>query len=164
MNSNYKVPVPENEPILSYAPNSPERSQLKNKLEEMYQTSLEIPLIIHGEEVKTGNLGKCICPHDHQHTLATFHQAGENEIQRAIQSSQEAWKTWSVMPWEERVAVFLRAAELLAGPYRAEMNAATMLCQSKSAFQAEIDCVAELADFLRYNAYFMQNIYQTQLQ
>ena len=94
--------------------------------------------------------------------MATFHQAGENEIQRAIQSSQEAWKTWSVMPWEERVAVFLRAAELLAGPYRAEMNAATMLCQSKSAFQAEIDCVAELADFLRYNAYFMQNIYQTQ--
>lgn len=162
MNSNYKVPVPENEPILSYAPNSPERSQLKNKLEEMYQTSLEIPLIIHGEEVKTGNLGKCVCPHDHQHTLATFHQAGETEIQSAIQSSQEAWKTWSVVPWEERVAVFLRAAELLAGPYRAEMNAATMLCQSKSAYQAEIDCVAELADFLRYNAYFMQNIYQTQ--
>ncbi len=162
MNSNYKIPVPFNEPIKSYAPGSPEKKALKKKLDEMYNQKIEIPLIINGEEVKTGNMGKSICPHDHQHVLAEFHQAGEKEVKDAIAASQEAWKTWSVMPWEERAAIFLRAAELLTGPYREEMNAATMLCQSKSAFQAEIDCVAELADFLRFNVYYMQEIYQNQ--
>jgi 1-pyrroline-5-carboxylate dehydrogenase len=162
MNSNYKIPAPINEPILSYAPNSPERIQLKKKLDEMYQTKIEIPLIIDGKEVKTGNKATCICPHEHHHVLAEFHQAGEREIKDAIESTQVAWQTWSIMPWEERAAIFLRAAELLTGPYRDEMNAATMLCQSKNAFQAEIDCVAELADFLRYNVHFMQKIYQTQ--
>ncbi|MCK5848574.1 MAG: L-glutamate gamma-semialdehyde dehydrogenase [Caldisericia bacterium] len=162
MNSNYKIPVPKNEPIKTYAPGSPEKIELKNKLEEMYNKKIEIPLIINGEEVRTGNMGKSICPHDHKHVLAEFHQAGEKEIKDAIEASQKAWMMWSIMPWEERAAIFLRAAELLAGPYRAEMNAATMLCQSKNVYQSEIDSVAELVDFLRYNVYFMQEIYQNQ--
>ncbi len=106
MNSNYKIPVPFNEPIKSYAPGSPEKKALKKKLDEMYNQKIEIPLIINGEEVKTGNMGKSICPHDHQHVLAEFHQAGEKEVKDAIAASQEAWKTWSVMPWEERAAIF----------------------------------------------------------
>ncbi len=128
----------------------------------MLSEEIEIPLIIGGKEVRTGNTAKAVCPHDHKHALATYHQAGQKEVEMAIQASQKAWTEWSEMPWEHRAAIFMKAAELLAGPMRASANAATMLNQSKTVFQAEIDSACELIDFYRFNPYYMQFVYQQQ--
>lgn len=157
-----RVPHPVNEPVKSYAPGSPERASLKARLAAMMQEEIEIPLVIGGEEVRTGKLGTAVCPHDHQHVLARFHQAGPVEVERAIAAAREAWRSWSEMPWEERAAVLLKAADLLAGPWRDTVNAATMLGQSKNAFQAEIDSACEVIDFWRFNAHFLRLMYADQ--
>ncbi|MCK9224048.1 MAG: L-glutamate gamma-semialdehyde dehydrogenase [Candidatus Muirbacterium halophilum] len=161
-NAYFRVKIPENEKILSYAPGSSEKIELKKKLEELKNSKIEIPLIIGGKEIKTGNIDNCICPHDHGHILATYHKAGEKEVKLAANEAVKAQKKWASMPWEHRVAIFLKAAELLAGPWRATINAATMLCQSKTAYQAEIDSACELIDFLRFNAYYLTQIYSDQ--
>ena len=128
----------------------------------MLDERIEIPLIIGGRDVRTGSSGECVCPHDHQHVLATFEQAGSAEVEQAIEASQEAWHDWSEMAWEARAAIFLRAADLLAGPWRDTINAATMLNQSKTIFQAEIDAACELIDFWRFNVDFMRELYTEQ--
>ena len=157
-----QAPPPVNEPIYSYGPGSPEKASLKARLDRMLDESVEIPLVIGGEEVQTGNTLDLVCPHDHSHVLGKAHLAGEAEVKRAIDSSQQAWAKWSEMDWEDRAAVFLKAADLLAGPWRDTINAATMLNQSKTAYQAEIDASAELIDFWRFNAHFMEKIYREQ--
>ncbi len=157
-NAIFKVPQPINEPIKSYAPGSKEREELKAKLKELQSTQIEVPLIIGGKEVKTGNLGEMRIPHNHSHILGTYHKAGKEEVQMAIDAALEARKTWADMPWEQRAAIFLKAADLLAGPWRATLNAATMLGQSKTVMQAEIDAACELIDFWRFNAYYMSQI------
>jgi len=156
------IPSPVNEPIRGYEPGAPEKASLKTKIAEMLSEEIEIPLIIGGKEIRTGNTAKAVCPHDHGHVLGTYHKAGEAEIQKAIAASQEAWRGWSEMPWEDRAAVMLKAAELLAGPWRDTLNAACMLNQSKTVFQAEIDAACELIDFWRYNPYYMRFIYEQQ--
>ena len=161
-NSIVVVPKPINEPIKSYAPNSPERVSIKDKLKELRSTEIEIPLVIGGKEIKTGNTTTCVMPHNHQHVLATYHLAGEKEITMAIEASQQAWKIWSTMPWESRVAIFKKMATLLAGPYRDLLNAATMLNISKNVFQAEIDSACELIDFYNFNAWYAQELYKYQ--
>ncbi len=161
-NAIIQVPKPQNEPILGYGPASPEKAQLKAELKRMLSEEIEIPLIIGGKEVRTGKMAKAVCPHDHKHVLATYHQAGEKEVGMAIEASRKAWAEWSEMPWEHRAAIFLKAAELLAGPMRAPANAATMLNQSKTAFQAEIDSACELIDFYRFNPYYMRFVYEQQ--
>jgi 1-pyrroline-5-carboxylate dehydrogenase len=161
-NAIFHVPVPVNEPVRSYAPGSAERASLKKRLDEMKGEEIDIPIVIGGKEIRTGNTGKSVCPHDHGHVLATFHQAGAKEVELAAQAAKEAWHDWSEMAWEDRVAVFLRAADLLTGPFRDTVNGATMLNQSKTVFQAEIDSVCELADFWRFNAHFARSLYQEQ--
>ncbi len=161
-NAILNVPTPVNEPVLDYAPGSAERARLKEALDEIAGKRIEIPLIIGGREVRTGNLGRVVMPHDHQHVLAEYHQAGEAEIEQAIAAAMAAKKEWAAFRWEERAAIFLKAADLLAGKYRYAMNAASMLSTSKSAFQAEIDAACELIDFLRFNVYFAQQIYADQ--
>jgi 1-pyrroline-5-carboxylate dehydrogenase len=156
------VPKPANEPILAYGPGSAEKAALKAELKRMLSEETEIPLIIGGKEVRTGSTAKAVCPHDHGHALATYHQAGEKEVRMAIEASQKAWAEWSEMPWEHRAAIFLKAAELMAGPMRATVNAATMLNQSKTVFQAEIDSACELIDFYRFNPYYMRFVYEQQ--
>lgn len=164
MNGIIRIPTPVNEPVRAYAPGSPEKASLKKTIDEMLSEKIEIPLIIGGREIRTGDIDKAVCPFDHQHVLATFHQAGEKEVKMAVEASQEAWKTWSEMAWEDRASIFLKAAELLAGPWRDRANAATMLNQAKTVHQAEIDAACELIDFLRYNAAYMQFIYEQQPQ
>ncbi len=161
-NAFYKLETPVNEPILSYGPGSPEKAELKAKLEELKNQKIEIPLIIGGKEVKTGNLGECRIPHDHQHVLGVYHKAGAKEVQMAVEAATKAQKEWAKMAWEDRVAIFKKAGELLAGPYRALLNAATMLGQSKNAYQAEIDSACELIDFFRYNTYYVTELYKEQ--
>ncbi len=158
----FTTPKPENEPIRSYAPGTPERESLKKKLDELASQQLDIPLIIDGKEVRTSDTGNYIEPHDHGHVLATWHKGGAQEIEAAIESSQRAWRDWSQWPWEDRAAVFLKAADLLAGPWRDTVNAATMLGQSKTCHQAEIDAAAELIDFWRLNVHFAEKIYMEQ--
>lgn len=158
----FRVPEPKNEPINAYAPGSPERARLQAQLKEMHSQQVEIPAIIGGKEVFTGVLGKCICPHDHQHQLGTFHKVGPKEIQQAVESSLAAKREWEEMPAYHRLAIFLKAAELLSTKYRDQVNAATMLGQSKNAFQAEIDSACELIDFWRFNPWFAQQIYEQQ--
>ena len=158
----FNIPKPENEPIKNYAPNSPEKKSLKTKISKLKSTQIEIPVIIGGEEIKTGNTSTCVVPHDHQHVLGTFHKAGEEEIQLAIDSALNVWKTWSKTSLEERAKIFLKMADLLAGSWRDTINAATMLNMSKNAFQAEIDAACELIDFWRFNAWFAQELYQHQ--
>jgi 1-pyrroline-5-carboxylate dehydrogenase len=148
--------------VLEYAPGSPERAELERRLREMRAERIEIPLVIGGRDVTTGDTRPAVMPHDREHVLADVHQAGAEHVQQAIEASAAAWEEWSRWPWEERAAVFLRAAELLAGPWRATLNAATMLGQSKTAHQAEIDAACELADFLRFNVEFMTRIYAEQ--
>ncbi len=157
-----QVPSPVNEAVRDYAPCSPERASIKKRLAEMLGERVDIPLIIGGREVRTGNTVRAVCPHDHGHVLADFHQAGSREIERAIASSQEAWGEWSEMAWEDRAAVFLKAADLLAGPWRDTVNAATMLNQSKTVYQAEIDSACELIDFWRFNSHYMRQLYTEQ--
>ena len=157
-----RPPVPENEPVRNYAPGSPERAELRRRIAEMEAERLEIPCVIGGEEVRTGDLAHAVMPHRKDHVLADVHQAGEAEVRRAIDAAAKAWRDWSRTPWEERAAVFLRAAELLAGPWRQTLNAATMLNQSKTAHQAEIDAACELIDFFRFNVEFMTRVYAEQ--
>jgi 1-pyrroline-5-carboxylate dehydrogenase len=163
-NSKVSVPFPDNDPVRSYSPGSSDRRALKNALNELRSTDIEIPLIIDGKEIRTGNTVDCIMPHNHKHVLGKYHLAGENEIKMAVESSQKAWKEWSVIPWESRVAILKKMAFLLAGKYRYQINAATMLNMSKNAFQAEIDSACELVDFYNFNTYFAQDIYENQPQ
>ena len=162
MNGNVKVPPPRNEPVLSYAPGTPERAELKAKLAEMSSTVVDIPLIIGGEEVRTGDTLDVVMPHKHGHVLAKAHKAGPTEVKKAVAAAMEAHDAWSTMRWEDRAAVFMKAAELLAGPWRQTLNASTMLGQSKTAHQAEIDAAAEMVDFFRFNVHFAEKIYGEQ--
>ena len=161
-NAVISTPKPINEPILSYAPGSPEKAAIKKALAEMSARQLEIPLIIGGKEIKTGNLGKVVMPHDHQHVLATYHKAGPAEVQQAIDAAVAAQPMWQSFRWEERCAIFLKVAELLAVKYRALINSGAMLAGGKTVFQAEIDAACELIDFLRYNVSYAQEVYQKQ--
>ena len=156
------VPAPRNEPVLSYAPGSPEKAALKSQLEKFAAGSVEIPLIIGGREVTTGDLGACILPHDHRKQVATYHRGNADTVGQAIAAAAAARPAWSEMPWESRAAVFLKAADLLAGPYRPILNAATMLNQGKTVFQAEIDAACELIDFWRFNVSYVPEIYAQQ--
>ncbi len=158
MNSIPSVPPPVNEPVLLYAPGTPERADLKEQLEKMAGEQIEIPVIIGGREICTGDTEEVRMPHDHGHVLGVWHKAGEAEIRAAIESATEAQRDWAQWPWEDRVAIFLRAAELLATRWRPVLNAATMLGQSKTVHQAEIDSACELIDFWRYNAGFAEQL------
>lgn len=157
-NAYFKVPDPYNEPVLTYLPGSPERQELKKKINEMKARVIEVPLIIGGKEVKTGKIAEMRIPHNHGHLLGTYHKAGAEEVQMAIDAALEARKTWAGMPWEHRVSIFLKAAELLAGPWRHIINASTMLGQSKVVHQAEIDSACELIDFWRFNTAYMAEL------
>jgi 1-pyrroline-5-carboxylate dehydrogenase len=158
----FRPPPAHNEPVRDYAPGSPERAELEGRLAEMKAERLEIPVVVGGEELRTGDTFQAVMPHDKAHVLADVHMAGAAEVDKAIGASAEAWEDWHRMPWEERAAVYLRAAELLAGPWRATLVAATMLNQSKTAHQAEIDAACEVIDFWRFNVEFMVRIYEEQ--
>jgi 1-pyrroline-5-carboxylate dehydrogenase len=159
----FVVPTPVNEPILNYAPGSKERELLKAAIAEARAKTLDIPMYIGGEEVRSGKTVSIHPPHDHQHTLGHYHQGDKSHIEAAINAALKAKADWANMPWEQRAAIFLKAAELIAGPYRYKLNAATMLGQSKNAFQAEIDSACEIIDFLRYNVQYMSEIYAQQV-
>jgi len=161
-NAILKIPTPVNEPVYSYAPGTPERDLLKAAIADIAAKKIEIPLIIGGKEVRTGKTDQVVMPHDHQHVLGTYHVAGEKEINMAIEAAMAAKPGWAALRWEERAAIFLKAAELLSGKYRYIMNAISMLSTSKSAYQAEIDAACELIDFLRFNVYYAQQIYADQ--
>jgi 1-pyrroline-5-carboxylate dehydrogenase len=161
-NAVISTPRPVNEPILGYAPGSPEKKAVKAVLAEMAGKELEIPLIIGGQEVKTGNMGKAVMPHDHKHVLATYHKAGAKEVQMAIEAAVDAQQMWQSFRWEERCAIFLRVADLLSTKYRALINAGAMLAGGKNIFQAEIDAACEFIDFLRFNVRYAQEIYERQ--
>jgi 1-pyrroline-5-carboxylate dehydrogenase len=161
-NAIFQVPIAKNEPVLSYAPGTPERSALLEAYRRMYQQVLDIPMFIGGEEVRTGNTLPIAPPHEHQHVIGHYHRGQKSHVQQAIDAALTARKSWSELPWQDRAAIFLRAADLVAGPYRATINAATMLAQSKNAFQAEIDAACEFADFLRFNVQYMVEIYSQQ--
>jgi len=156
------IPRPQNDPILGYAPGSPERAQLKAQLATMATETIDIPVIVGGKEIRTGKFHDVVSPHDHRRVLARVHMADQPTIDSAVRSSKVAWREWSEMRFEERAAVFLKAADLLAGPWRMKVNAATMLGQSKTAFQAEIDSACELIDFWRFNVYFAEKLYLEQ--
>jgi len=161
-NAFFQVPKPINEPVKGYAPGSPERAELVKELQRLKRQQQDIAMHIGGQEVRTGRTISLHPPHDHQHTLGHFHEGDATHVTQAIEAALAARPAWANMPWQERAAIFLKAAELLAGPYRARINAATMLGQSKNAFQAEIDAACELIDFFRFNVHFMQEIYQVQ--
>ena len=159
-----KAPVPSNEPVRSYAPGTPERASLQAKLASMAAEKIEIPLVIGGRELRTGKLAQAVMPHRHAHVLADVHQGGAAEVQQAIGAALRAQREWAALPWEARASVFLKAADLLQGPYRDVVNAATMLGQSKTCHQAEIDSACELIDFLRFNVAFYEQILREQPQ
>ena len=161
-NAIFQLPEAFNEPVLSYAPGTPGRALLKAELDRQYNQVVDIPLIIGGQEVRTGNLRKVVCPHEHGHVLGHYHEAGEAEIRQAIAAALQAKAAWEATPWEERAAIFGRMASIISTRYRYILNAATMLGQSKTAYQAEIDSTCETADFFRYNAKFMEQLYQNQ--
>jgi 1-pyrroline-5-carboxylate dehydrogenase len=162
MSGEFDVPVPVNEPEYSYAPGSGERESLKARLGELASQEIEIPLLIGGREVRTGRCKQSVMPHRHGHVLANWHLAGKDETCQAIDAAAKAYREWSRWPWDERAAVFLKAAELLATTWRDTLNASTMLCQSKTAHQAEIDSACELVDFFRFNVYFAERLYGDQ--
>jgi 1-pyrroline-5-carboxylate dehydrogenase len=162
MNGFFNVPAPINEPVLNYAPGSKERAELKAALADARSKELDVPMYIGSEEVRTGNKVRMSPPHDHKHTLGHFHQGDKSHVTKAIETALAAKSKWENLAWEQRAAIFLRAADLIAGPYRAKLNAATMLGQSKNAYQAEIDSACELIDFLRFNVKFMTQIYSDQ--
>ena len=162
MNGTYRVPHPKNEPFRSYAPGTPERDSIKARLATMAADQIEIPLIIGGQEIRTGRTTDAVMPHRHSHVLATCHRSGTDEIKQAIQASTDAHREWSAMRWEDRASIFLTASELLATTWRDTLNAATMLDQSKTVYQAEIDAAVEFIDFLRFNVHFAQTIYEGQ--
>ncbi|WP_192822004.1 L-glutamate gamma-semialdehyde dehydrogenase [Rufibacter sp. LB8] len=161
-NGYFNVPIPVNEPVKSYAPGSPERKELQATYKAMRDQKMDIPMYIGSEEVRTGKTKTISPPHDHTHVLGQFHEGDANHVQQAIDAALAARENWANMPWESRAAIFLKAADLLAGPFRARMNAATMLGQSKNAFQAEIDAACELIDFFKFNVKFMTDIYKMQ--
>ncbi len=161
-NAIINFPVPANEPVKAYLEGSPERIALDAELKRQYNTVLDIPIIIGGKEIRTGNTGKVVCPHDHKHVLATYHKVSEKEVQMAIDAAMEAHKIWSNTPWTTRAAIVLKCAELLATKYRPILNAACMLGQSKNIYQAEIDSACETIDFFRYNVHFASKIYGMQ--
>jgi len=158
----FRPPPARNEPVREYASGSPERASLQLRLEQLRGERIEIPAVIGGKDVKTSETKPAVMPHDKEHVLADVHQAGAEQVQQAVDAAAAAWEDWSRWPWEDRAAVFLRAAELLSGPWRDTMNAATMLGQSKTAHQAEIDAACELTDFLRFNVEYMTRIYSEQ--
>ncbi len=162
MSSFAQAPQPVNEPVLSYAPGSAEKANLKRRLEQMAGETVELPLVIGGQRVKTGDIGQMVMPCAHGHVLGTYHKAAKEHVEQAAAAAAKAQPAWAAMPWEERAGVFLRAADLLAGPYRPILNGATMLGQSKTAHQAEIDSACELIDFWRYNVHFMARLYAEQ--
>ena len=158
----FEVPIAVNEPIKGYAPGSTERTKVLDAYKKMYNSTIDVAMYINGEDIKTGNIDTMSPPHDHQHIVGTYHKAEKKNITSAISGALEARNTWANTPWEQRAAIFLRAAELIAGPYRAKINAATMVAQSKTIHQAEIDAACELIDFLRFNVQFMTEIYAEQ--
>ncbi len=158
----FNVPAAINEPVKAYAPNSPEREEVLSTYKEMYNQEVDIPLYIGGEEIRTGNTKNLFPPFDHQHHLGVYHTADETLVKKAIATALEARKKWSQMSWEHRASIFLKAAELIAGPYRAKINAATMIAQAKTVHQAEIDAACEFIDFLRFNVQYMTEIYKQQ--
>ena len=157
-----RVPEPVNDQTRSYAPGTPERAELKARLASMASEKIEIPLVIGGKEIRTGNIDHVVMPHDHRHVLADYHKAGPEHVHQAIAAAADARREWASWPWEDRAAVVLRAAELLATTWRPTLNAATMLGQSKTAFQSEIDAASEMIDFWRFNTYFAQELYHEQ--
>ena len=160
----FKVPVAINEAVKSYKPGSPEREEVLTTYKTMLKETLEVPMYINGKYIKSGNTQTMHPPHDHQHVLGSYHTAEKAHVESAIATALEARKSWSQLPWEQRAGIFLRAAELIAGPYRAKINASTMIGQSKTVFQAEIDAACEFVDFLRFNVQFMIDIYKDQPQ
>ncbi len=158
----YNVPVAANEPINSYAPGTPERAALQAAIRKMRAEEIDVPMYIGNEEIRTGNKKVMAPPHDHKHILGYYHQGGKEHVQKAIDAALAAKPAWEALAWEHRASIFLKAAELISGPYRMQLNAATMLGQSKNAFQAEIDSACEIADFLRFNVQYMTEIYKQQ--
>ncbi|GGK27070.1 1-pyrroline-5-carboxylate dehydrogenase [Yeosuana aromativorans] len=158
----FNVPIAVNEPVKSYAPGSPEREAVLKAYKSMYNSKTDVPLYINGEDVLTGKTRTMSPPHDHKHVVGSYHLAEKEHVEDAIATALEARKSWSQLPWEQRAAIFLKAAELIAGPYRAKINAATMIAQSKTIHQAEIDSACELVDFLRFNVQYMTEIYKEQ--
>ncbi|MDD3458619.1 MAG: L-glutamate gamma-semialdehyde dehydrogenase [Weeksellaceae bacterium] len=158
----YQIPFAMNEPVLSYAPGTPEREELLATYKKMYNQVIEIPQYIGSKAIKSGNKVAIHPPHDHQHTVGHYHKGTGDDVKAAINAALKARKDWTAMPWEQRASIFLKAADLLAGPYRAKLNAATMIGQSKNAFQAEIDSACELIDFFRFNVEYMTQIYSDQ--
>jgi 1-pyrroline-5-carboxylate dehydrogenase len=158
----FRPPSPQNEPVKDYSPGSPEREELRVRLEQMRSGQIDIPLVIGGKEIRSGETVEAVMPHDRKHVLGTVHKGNATHVGQAIDAAAEAWEDWHRTPWEERAAVFLRAAELLSGTWRATLNAATMLGQSKTVHQAEIDAACELTDFFRFNVEFMLRIYAEQ--
>jgi 1-pyrroline-5-carboxylate dehydrogenase len=158
----FQVPYPTNEPILSYTPGSNEKQEVLKMYSQLNKANIDIPMRIGNRDIRSGITAKMHPPHDHKHSLGSYHKAKEKHVKEAINASLEAKKNWSKMPWESRASIFLKAAELIAGPYRAKINAATMLAQSKTIHQAEIDAACEFIDFLRFNVFFMQEIYENQ--
>ncbi|HUR91930.1 MAG TPA: aldehyde dehydrogenase family protein, partial [Gemmatimonadaceae bacterium] len=162
VNGEWRVPPQENEPVREYAPGSAERTALKARLAEMSAERIEIPLVIGGRRVLSGNVGHSVMPHAHAHVLADWHKAAPEHVTAAVRAARDAQHDWARQPWEERAGVFLKAAELLSTTWRYTLNSATMLGQSKTAFQAEIDSAAELIDFWRFNPYDAQELYDEQ--
>ena len=158
----FEVPIAVNEPIKGYAPGSAERTKVLDAYKKMYNSTIDVAMYINGEDVKTNNIDRMSPPHDHQHIVGTYHKAEKKHIETAISGALVAREKWANTPWEQRAAIFLKAAELIAGPYRAKINAATMIAQSKTIHQAEIDAACELIDFLRFNVQFMTEIYAEQ--
>jgi 1-pyrroline-5-carboxylate dehydrogenase len=158
----FNVPKAVNEPVKGYAPNSPEKAAVQAAYTKMWNSTIDVPLYIGSEEIRTGNTKNMTAPHDHQHVVGTYHLAEKTHIEKAIANALESRTAWANMAWEQRAAIFLKAAELIAGPYRARINAATMIAQSKNIHQAEIDASCELIDFLRFNVEFMTQIYADQ--
>ena len=158
----FKVPEPKNEPVYSYAPGTPERTELKKAITGMRSVEADLPMIIGGKEIRSGNRVAIHPPHDHQHVLGYYHKGDASHVNMAIEAAMKAKREWQNISWENRASVFLRAASLLAGKYRFRINAATMLGQSKNPYQAEIDSACELIDFLRFNVHYMTEIYSQQ--
>ncbi len=161
-NSIINFPLPANEPVKAYMEGSPERVALEKELERQSKMVVEIPIIIGGKEIRTGDIGEVTCPHDHKHVIARYHKVGKKEVEMAVEAAMKAWKQWSRTPWTTRAAIVMKMAELLATKYRPIMNAATMLGQSKNFYQAEIDSACETIDFFRYNVHYASKIYAMQ--
>ena len=161
-NAFFKVPIAKNEPVLSYAPGSKERNEVKAAIKALKATKMEIPMHIGGQKVTTKKKVMMKSPHDHLKPLGHYYEGEKKHVEQAIQAAMDAKESWANLPWQDRAAIFLRAADLLSGPFRAKMNAATMICQSKNIYQAEIDAVCEMADFFRFNVQYMTEIYAQQ--